>query len=154
MAALDSVQGGVERLTQTLGRVNKLQLDLALQGYYLQDREDSHGAFPIDIDPQSGRLYRVAVVDDPAGRRRTKTQTITTTAPTEPSRPRSSERDGGGQHHGVGALRLPGRRALPALGGARRVALRRAGGLPADERVNLSLEAFDFGRGPKPRTCG
>lgn len=81
IGALESVQGGVETLTNTVGRVNKLRLDLALQGYYLQDAEASHGSFAVDLDPQSGRLYRVAVVDDPAGRTRTKTQTITTTLP-------------------------------------------------------------------------
>jgi phospholipid/cholesterol/gamma-HCH transport system substrate-binding protein len=81
VAALDSVQGGVESLTKTLGRVDKLQLDLALQGFYLQEAEGTHGTFRLDIDPQSGRLYRVAVVDDPLGRLRTKTQTITTTRP-------------------------------------------------------------------------
>jgi phospholipid/cholesterol/gamma-HCH transport system substrate-binding protein len=79
VGALESVQTGVESLTQSLGKVNKLQLDLAMQGYYLQDAEDSHGELRVDVDPQSGRLYRFAVVDDPAGRRRTKTQTITTT---------------------------------------------------------------------------
>jgi phospholipid/cholesterol/gamma-HCH transport system substrate-binding protein len=81
VSALGSVKSGVEGLTQSLGKVNKLQLDLAMQGYYLQESEDSHGEFRIDVDPQSGRLYRVAVVDDPNGRRRTKTQTVTTTLP-------------------------------------------------------------------------
>jgi phospholipid/cholesterol/gamma-HCH transport system substrate-binding protein len=79
VAALDSVQGGVESLTKTLGRVDKIQLDLAMQGFYLQEAEGTHGSFRVDIDPQSGRLYRVAIVDDPLGRLRTKTQTITTT---------------------------------------------------------------------------
>ena len=79
VAALDSVQGGVESLQKTLGRVDKIQLDLAMQGFYLQEAEGTHGTFRVDIDPQSGRLYRVAVVDDPLGRLRTKTQTITTT---------------------------------------------------------------------------
>jgi phospholipid/cholesterol/gamma-HCH transport system substrate-binding protein len=81
VGALESVKSGVEGLTQSLGKVNKLQLDLAMQGYYLQDAEDSHGELRVDVDPQSGRLYRFAVVDDPTGRRRTKTQTVTTTLP-------------------------------------------------------------------------
>src|ERR1044072_329813 len=81
VSALGSVKSGVEGLTQSLGKVNKLQLDLAMQGYYLQESEDSHGEVRIDVDPQGGRLYRVAVVDDPNGRRRTKTQTVTTPLP-------------------------------------------------------------------------
>jgi phospholipid/cholesterol/gamma-HCH transport system substrate-binding protein len=81
VSALESVQGGVETLTNTLGKVNKLQLDLALQGFYLSGVEGFHGSLSADLDPQSGRLYRLAVVDDPAGKLRSKTQTITTTRP-------------------------------------------------------------------------
>jgi len=81
IGALDSVQSGVQGLTQSLGKVNKLQLELAMQGYYLADREESHGEFRVDIDPQSGHFYRVGLVSDPAGRVKTKTQTVTTTQP-------------------------------------------------------------------------
>ena len=81
VAALESVQGGVETLSSTLGRVQKLQLDLAVQGFYLQEQDGTHGSVSVDLDPQSGRIYRLAVVDDPAGRVRSKTQTITTTRP-------------------------------------------------------------------------
>ncbi len=81
VGALKSVQSGVEGLTQSIGKINKLKVDLAMQGYYLQDAEDSHGEFQVNLDPQNGHLYRVAVVDDPNGRVRSKTQTITTTLP-------------------------------------------------------------------------
>jgi phospholipid/cholesterol/gamma-HCH transport system substrate-binding protein len=81
VGALDSVKSGVEGLTQSLGKINKLQLELAMQGYYLADREESHGEFRVDVDPQSGHYYRVGFVSDPAGRVKTKTQTVTTTEP-------------------------------------------------------------------------
>ena len=81
VSALDSVKSGVEGLTSTLGKVNKLQLELGMQGYYLADSEESHGEFRVDIDPQSGHYYRVGFVSDPAGRIKTKTQTVATTQP-------------------------------------------------------------------------
>jgi phospholipid/cholesterol/gamma-HCH transport system substrate-binding protein len=84
VAALDSVQGGVESLQKTLGRVDRIQLELAMQGYYLQDAEATHGQLAMEIDPNpevAGQIYRVAVVDEPGGRLRTKTQTFTVTRP-------------------------------------------------------------------------
>ena len=83
MSTLKSVEGGVGTLTDTLGRVQKLKLDLAFEGYYLSDRSDSHSAFSLDLDPGTGgnRLYRFGVVKAPAGDERTKTQRITVTHP-------------------------------------------------------------------------
>jgi phospholipid/cholesterol/gamma-HCH transport system substrate-binding protein len=147
IGALDSVQSGVAGLTQSLGKINKLQLDLALQGWYLPDREDGHGEFRVDLDPQSGRLYRVAIADDPAGRRRTKTQTTTTT-----------RADGSLEEEVVRTETVEDRTTVSALFG-----------FPAGERYRLwagliesrfgvqaeyrptprwdvSLQAFDFGR--------
>jgi phospholipid/cholesterol/gamma-HCH transport system substrate-binding protein len=147
VAALESVQGGVDTLSSTLGRVNKLRLDLALQGFYLQDAEATHGSFSLDVDPQSGRLYRVAVVDDPAGRLRTKTQTITTT-----------RSDGSVETEVIENQTVEDKTSISALFGfpvGERYRLW-AGlvesrfGVQLDyephERWNVSLEAFDFDR--------
>jgi phospholipid/cholesterol/gamma-HCH transport system substrate-binding protein len=147
VSALESVQGGVESLTSTLGRVDKLRLDLALQGFYLPDAEGTHGSFSIDVDPQSGRLYRVAVVDDPAGRLRTKTQTITTT-----------RSDGSVETEVIENRTVEDKTTLSAMFGfpvGERYRLW-AGllesrfGVQVDyrpaERWNLSVEAFDFDR--------
>jgi phospholipid/cholesterol/gamma-HCH transport system substrate-binding protein len=147
IGALDSVQSGVAGLTQSLGKINKLQLDLAMQGWYLPDREDSHGEFRVDIDPQSGRLYRVAIADDPAGRRRTKTQTVTTTLP-----------DGSEEKEVVRTETLEDKTTVSALFGfpaGERYKLW-AGliesrfGVQADYRPSprwdVSVQAFDFGR--------
>jgi phospholipid/cholesterol/gamma-HCH transport system substrate-binding protein len=83
MSTLQSIEGGVDTLSDTLGRVQKLKLDLGFEGYYLADRSDSHSALSIDLDPGTGgkQLYRFGLVKAPAGKRRTKTQTITTTNP-------------------------------------------------------------------------
>lgn len=83
MSTLQSIEGGVGTLTDTLGRVQKLKLDLGFEGYYLADRSDSHSTFSLDLDPGAGgnRLYRLGLTKGPAGKQRTKTQTITTTNP-------------------------------------------------------------------------
>ena len=67
VSTLDSLKGGVEDLRGTLGRIEKIQLDLGFESYYLEGREDTRSAFRIDIDPQSNRFYRIAAVDDPTG---------------------------------------------------------------------------------------
>lgn len=77
--ALGKVEEGVGALSNTLGRVEKLRLDLGLEGMWLDTFEESRGVFRLDIDPQSGRTYRVAIVDDPRGRQKTETETITVT---------------------------------------------------------------------------
>lgn len=70
VSTLDSIQGGVEGLTDTLGRVRRLRLDLGLEGAYLQDREDSLATFGLTIDPgaeDDNKIYRVALTSSPSG---------------------------------------------------------------------------------------
>ncbi|REJ86258.1 MAG: MCE family protein [Acidobacteria bacterium] len=79
VSTLDSLKGGVEELRGTLGRIEKIQLDLGFEAYYLEDQEDTRTAFKLNIDPQSSRFYRIEAVDDPRGREKTSTEFITTT---------------------------------------------------------------------------
>ena len=82
LSTLDSIKGGVQSLSGTLGAVNKLKIDLDLQGYYLQDSEESQSSFRLEIDPQDGkRLYRGGIVSSPFGKRREKTETVVVTGP-------------------------------------------------------------------------
>lgn len=82
VSTLDSIQGGVETLSGTLGAINKFRIDLDMQGYYLADPEESQTALLLDIDPQDNeRLYRAGITSPPGGRRREKTETITVTNP-------------------------------------------------------------------------
>jgi phospholipid/cholesterol/gamma-HCH transport system substrate-binding protein len=91
VSTLDSIKGGVDTLSGTLGAINKFKIDLDLQGYYLPDavsanNPDKDGSslssFRVDIDPQDKKhLYRVGLVSSPNGKRRDKTQTITETGP-------------------------------------------------------------------------
>jgi phospholipid/cholesterol/gamma-HCH transport system substrate-binding protein len=148
VGALHSVQGGVDTLTQSLGRVNKMELDLAMQGYYLPTPDDYHGEIRVDIDPKSnGAVYRVGVVNDPNGRRRTKTETFTTTT-----------NGGNTVQQTVRTETVEDRNTLSAMFGYAPSDRYRlwAGlvesrfGLEAEyrptPRFNFALQAFDFGR--------
>lgn len=84
VATLDSIQGGVDTLSDTLGRVGRLRLDLGFEGAYLQDREDSLASFGIDIDPgteDDNKIYRVALSSTPSGDVEEKTVRETVTLP-------------------------------------------------------------------------
>lgn len=81
-STLDSIKGGVETLSGTLGAVNKFKIDLDMQGFYLQDPEESQTSLRVDIDPQDEKhLYRAGIVSSPYGKRREKTETVTVTGP-------------------------------------------------------------------------
>jgi phospholipid/cholesterol/gamma-HCH transport system substrate-binding protein len=81
VSTLDSIETGVASLSDTLGRVGKLQLDLAYDGYWLEDLEESHSALSFTLDPQSDRFYYLQVVDDPRGRADVETRETTVTNP-------------------------------------------------------------------------
>ena len=150
VAALDSVQGGVESLTDTLGRVDKIRLDLAMQGFYLQEQEATHGSLHLDIDPNSqleGHTYRVAVVDEPGGRLRTKTQTITTTHPDGSQETQVIETETREDDTSLSALfGFPVGDRYKLWAGV----VESRFGVQVDykpaERLNFSVEAFDFER--------
>jgi len=82
ISALDSIQGGVKSLSDTIGVANKLKLNLDMQAFELPSRHGSQSAFHLDIDPQDDKhLYRIGVVSTPEGKRKEKDQTITVTNP-------------------------------------------------------------------------
>jgi phospholipid/cholesterol/gamma-HCH transport system substrate-binding protein len=81
VGALQSVESGVESLSGALGGIQKIELELGLESYYLHDLEESRSAFNLDIDPRSGKLYRVAVVDSPFGKEDTRLRRETVTNP-------------------------------------------------------------------------
>jgi len=80
---LASVRSGVGELTNALGRVKRLQLELGFEGYYLDEFEESRSEFGLMLDPgsDSNRFYQVSIVDDPRGRVRAETLDTTTTGP-------------------------------------------------------------------------
>jgi phospholipid/cholesterol/gamma-HCH transport system substrate-binding protein len=82
VSTLETIQEGVEGLSETVGLVRKLHLDLGLEGYYLESSQETHNSFRLDITPEdTNRLYRVALVDDPRGREKTTFESVSVTGP-------------------------------------------------------------------------
>jgi phospholipid/cholesterol/gamma-HCH transport system substrate-binding protein len=160
VSTLDSIKGGVDTLSGTLGAINKFKIDLDLQGYYLPsatsatnpDKDGSSlSSFRIDIDPQDKKhLYRVGLVSSPSGKRRDKTQTITETGPdgipmTTTIHTLTSEQSY--QATGLFGYKAPGDARLWAG------IIEGSGGAEVDyplpilnRKLLLSFEAFDFNR--------
>ncbi|HXU43878.1 MAG TPA: MlaD family protein [Thermoanaerobaculia bacterium] len=146
---LDSIQGGVKSISGTIGALQKFQLELDLQSYYLSDPKRAQSTFRLDVDPNDGaRLYRAAISSTPAGKTRTKTQTITTTRP-----------DGTSETQTIKTFTTEDDRVASALFGYKAGnGLRFYGGLIEnrggaavelplyDKRLLLSFDAFDFNR--------
>lgn len=151
LSTLDSIQGGVETLSGTLGAVNKFKIDLDMQGYYLPDADGSQTSFRLDIDPQDSKhLYRAALTSSPYGKRREKTETVVVTGPD--GIPRETTTTKLTQEKTYAATALFG---YKAVGDVRLWAglIENAGGaqveypLPLlDRKMWLSFEAFDFNR--------
>jgi phospholipid/cholesterol/gamma-HCH transport system substrate-binding protein len=144
---LGSIEGGVKSLTDTLGRAQKLKLYLGAEGSYLTEAEDSRAAFRLDADPQSGRFYRVEIVDDPRGRVRRKTHQETVTLPdgtVETTTTRSVTREEKTTLSAQFGFTFGNARLRAGL-------FESTGGAGVDyallrDRVSFSLDAFDFGR--------
>lgn len=147
VTTLDSVKEGVNTLGETLGRIQKIEFDLGLEGMYFTEIEESRAAFSIRIDPGKDRFYLVEAVDDPRGRQRNKTETITTTFP-----------DGRTETTIIDTLTQEDKITLSAQFGFsfgqadfRAGLFESTGGAAVDyhlmdRRLRLSLEAFDFSR--------
>jgi phospholipid/cholesterol/gamma-HCH transport system substrate-binding protein len=94
-SALSSVEGGVKSLQETLGRANRIQMDLGIKADYyagLSDSEfdgvktvegSSRSAIGLRLvpNPERNRFYNIELADDPRGRKREKTQIETRTNP-------------------------------------------------------------------------
>jgi len=150
VSTLDTIQEGVEGLSETVGLVRKLELDLGLQGFYLQDLEETHTTFRLDITPgkESNRLYRLALVDDPRGDEETRFERITVTNPdgtTETTEIETLRRDDDPTFSALFGFRGP-RDAVFWLG-----LIEETGGFQIDypvlrDKLWLSMEVFDFDR--------
>ncbi|MBZ0113509.1 MAG: MlaD family protein, partial [Thermoanaerobaculia bacterium] len=49
VATMESVRGGVDNLSDTLGRVQKLELELAMEGYVLNDTDENLASFNLGL---------------------------------------------------------------------------------------------------------
>ncbi|MEM7480368.1 MAG: MlaD family protein [Acidobacteriota bacterium] len=151
-STLGSIEGGVATLSDTLGRVGDLKLDLDAGGYYLTDPGETQGGLAIELDPgrESNRLYKVALIDTRTGDRFKKTQEITETLP-----------DGTVERRTIETITTEDEAVFSALLGLRlRNESRLWAGLIEDEfgvalevpvprlnrRLWLDFQAFDFNR--------
>lgn len=76
--ALQSVKTGVESLNATLGKVNKIQLDLGFRAEYMTRGGNSKQAFTLEATPRENKFYRLEVVALPRGKRKNTSETTTT----------------------------------------------------------------------------
>jgi len=159
ISALGSVEAGADTLTETLGRVKDLKLDVGFNTFYLEELEETRTAFSIDLAPNDKKFYRVEFVDDPRGRTRTETRTLTTTFD-----------DGTTETETIREVKVEDKIAISAQFGFRlgdanlRAGLFESTGGAAidygffDKRLWLTLEAFDFSRendlDPRARLTG
>ncbi len=149
VSTLDSIQGGVKSLSETLGAVNKFKFNLDMQAFDLPSQHGSLSALHLDIDPQDNqRLYRIGIVSTPEGKRKQKDQTITVTHPDGSVATTEISNVSFEQSYSVSALfgyKAP--RDLNLYAGL----IEGAGGAQVDyplkdNRFLLSFQAFDFNR--------
>jgi phospholipid/cholesterol/gamma-HCH transport system substrate-binding protein len=93
--ALSSVEGGVKSLQETLGRANRIQMDLGIKADYYAglSQAEENGVRTVNgnsrstvglrliPNPDRNRFYNIELADDPRGRKREKTQVETRTNP-------------------------------------------------------------------------
>jgi phospholipid/cholesterol/gamma-HCH transport system substrate-binding protein len=165
-SALSSVESGVNELKNTLGRANRITMDLGIKTQYyagldpkLTDSGESIGgnsraAIQLDLqaNPDRNRYYHVELADDPRGHRQEKIFETTVTDPSGASRTTTTRE-----------VKFDRNFLLSAQAAWRldHLALRvglfdSTGGVGADyrynDRVSFTGEAFDFGkkRDPNP----
>ena len=151
--ALASVESGVATLSDTLGRAQKLEVELGLGATYLSETEESRSAFRADFLPQgedSKRFYRFDLVSDPYGRVQEKSTVETVTLPdgtvetTTTTRLTRDERRN--EYSALFGFPFAARRGRLWLG-----LLENSGGGQVEyslipNRLWLSFEAYDFSR--------
>jgi len=82
IGALSSVESGIGSLKEAFAGIQKIQLELGIESYYLEQPNQSRSSFNLDVDTQSGGpLYRIGVIDSPQGKTKTETKRITVTNP-------------------------------------------------------------------------
>lgn len=153
MGALKSVESGVSALGDTLGRVNRVQLNLGLEGLWLSDLSDGRSAFSVDILPrgeESRVQYRIDLVSDPRGRVYEKTTVETITLPDGTTQTATVNRltrdERRSSWSGLFGLPFAERRGMVWVG-----MIENTAGLEVDyglvrDKLWFGLEAFDFGR--------
>ena len=167
-SALTSVESGVNELKNTLGRANRIQMDVGIKGdYYAGLKPDSETntitgnarsevMLRINPNPEHNRFYNIVLADDPRGHRVDKVFENTVTAPNGTTTTTVTRETKFDRNFLVSA------QAGWMLGdfGVRLGLFDNTGGGGIDyrfnDRIRLTTEAFDFGkkRDDKPHIRG
>jgi phospholipid/cholesterol/gamma-HCH transport system substrate-binding protein len=153
VGALQSVETGVSKLGDTLGRIDRVRLDLGMEGFYLSEVEDWRNSFRVDVLPRgddSTRLYRFELTGDPRGRISEFEEIVTVTRPdgsVETTTTHRLERDERKQLYSA-LLGFPFWEGRGRIWGG---LIDNTGGVQVDygivpEKLWLTFEAYDFSR--------
>jgi phospholipid/cholesterol/gamma-HCH transport system substrate-binding protein len=147
---LDSIEGGVDTLNETMGRYRRYQLEVALRGEALASTEKSRMAFGFDLWTTEKRFFRLEGVDMPYGKIRTDTQFVTTTYPDGTQEAYLEEKIKTSDKLGINAQ--VGYRVFPDTI-LRAGLIESSGGIGIDHSIKLGkrplvlvFEAYDFAR--------
>ncbi len=148
LSTMSTIESGVKELSDTLGKVRNLKLDLGFDSYWLDEAGDARTAFSLVLDPQKGgRSYHLGLVDDPRGLVRVSTDVTTLTRPdgtTETTTVRNVKTDDKATIDAQFGFQIADRTRFRAG------LFQTTGGLGVDwdpiDKFSLSLEAYDFGR--------
>ena len=148
LSTMGTIESGVKELSDTLGRVRQLKLDLGFDSYWLDELSEARTSFSVKLDPQkSDRTYHLALVDDPRGRVKINSEVTEVTLPdgsketTTVRRVNTEEKSTFDAQFGFG---------FAEAGRLRAGLFQSTAGIGVDwqpiDRFSLSLEAYDFGR--------
>ena len=76
---LDSIEGGIDTLNETMGRYRRYRLEVALRTEMMPSTDTTRSAFGFDLWTTDNRFFRLEGVDTPYGRVKTNSQFVTTT---------------------------------------------------------------------------
>lgn len=146
--ALVAVREGVAGLNKALGSIGRTKIDLGLRAEHLAAHGKGKGYFTLDISPpDSPRFYRVELVTQPFGRRKSSTTVERTVFPDGHTEQTITDTDEFKDDFAISALFGYRWKDLVARGGL--IESRGGGGLDymlLKDRLRFSADLWDFSR--------
>ncbi|HEV8232523.1 MAG TPA: MlaD family protein [Thermoanaerobaculia bacterium] len=146
--ALVAVREGVAGLNKALGAIGRTKIDLGLRAEHLAAHGKGKGYFTLDINPpDTPRFYRVELVTQPFGRRKSSTTVERTVFPDGHTEQTITDTDEFKDDFAISALFGYRWKDLVARGGL--VESRGGGGIDyllLKDRLRFSAELWDFNR--------
>jgi phospholipid/cholesterol/gamma-HCH transport system substrate-binding protein len=140
----DNLNSTLSGITEFVGASNRLQFEVGFENDYLLAEGASKSYFTVDARPRQDRFYRLAVVNDPRGKVSTKTSEVKNEITGQTEKRKTTTTD---DKFKISA-ELGKRFSFLTLRGG---LIESSGGAGADlafwdDRLKLTLEAFDFAR--------